>query len=166
MLQISSEDGRVQVVDDVVKEGGDSAGRGRVEAVKAHADEAIDVTVGSEGRRDSLGNLNGLAGRSETTNGDLIGVDNTAGSALVTVLDLPGSAGDQAGGAALGGSVDVLAVDLGRGGQAAEDPQVRRASVQVQVQDLGRGTDADGDGVGIIRRVDGASGDAAAGALG
>lgn len=103
------------------------------------------------------GSLHSLALSSDTTHSDGILVDVTAGTATITILDLPGVAIQLLG--ISGRLVDSMSAGLGSRKLGGEDPattisefnsrkrdkmrlQICRASVEVQVQ--GRSTDFDG----------------------
>lgn len=164
VLKISREDWGVQARLGVVEEGLLLGGRDGVQAAERQAEQAIGLRLRGEGAGDGGGDLDGLAGHGQTTNGNLVGVDLSAGGGTVTVGDAPGGTAQELGGAALGGVVDGLAVDLAGGGRAGEDPQVRGTGVKVQVQGLGRGADLDGGDVGIVEGVDGGGAGRASGA--
>lgn len=166
VVQVGAEDGLVEGVEGVGPEGGLGLGGDGVEAVEAETEETVDGRLGGEGAGDSLGGLDGLGGDGDATDGNGVGVDDTAGGGAVTVGNVPGVAGEQLGGGGVGGVVGVLAVNLGAGGEGGEDPEVRGARVKVQVEDLGGGTNGDGGHVGIVVGVDGGAGGAALVALG
>lgn len=149
-----------------IPEGRLGLGRDGVQAVEAETQEAVHLRLGSEGAGDGLGGLDGLRGHGDTTDGDRVGVDDTAGGGAVTVRDVPGVPAEELGGGGVIRVVRVLAVDVGAGSEGREDPQVRGAGVEVQVQDLGRGADGDGGHVGIVVGVDGGGGGATVVALG
>lgn len=166
VVQVGGEDGLVKGVQGVGPEGGLGLGGDRVQAVEAETQETVDGRLGGEGAGDGLSGLDGLGGHSDATDGDGVGVDDTAGGGAVTVRDVPGVPGEKLGSGGVIGVVGVLAVDLRAGSERREDPEVRGAGVEVQVQDLSGGTDGDGGHVGIVVGVDGGAGGAALVTLG
>lgn len=161
VLQVSREDRAVQGALGIVEEGVLLSGRDRVDVAEGEPNQAVGVTILSEGGRNLLGSFDSLRGNSQTSDRDLVLVDIAAGGAAVAVLDVPGSARDLLGSAAARSRVNGLAVPLRRGRLAAEDPQVRRARVEVQVQDLRRGANRYWAEVGGVAAVDGRSSDRA-----
>lgn len=164
VLQVGSEEERVQLGLGSVEEGGLLGGRNSVNVAEAETKETVQVALGGEGVGDGGGSLDGLAGDGQTTDGDGVLVDDTAGAGAITVGDGPGGAGEAGGGGGLGGVVDGLAVALAGRGGGREDPQVGGTGVEVEVKGLGRGSDLDGAQVLNIVLL-GVGGDAASGTL-
>lgn len=144
----------------LLPEGGLRLGGDSVQRVEAETEKTVHIRLGSEGRRDSLGRLNSLASNTHAANLDDISVDNTAGGGTITVGDVPGVTRQLLGGRGVAGGVDVLAVNVTRGGQAGKDPEVGGAGVEVQVEDLSRGPDGHRGDVGVVVSVGWAGGGA------
>lgn len=166
VVQVGAEDGVVKGVQGVGPEGGLGLGGDSVQGVEAQTQETVNGGLGGERAGHGLGGLNGLRGHSDATDGDGVGVDDTAGGGAVTVRDVPGVARQELGSGGVTRVVGVLAVDLGAGGEGGEDPEIRRTGVKVQVQDLGGSTDGNGGDVGIVVGVDGGAGGTALVTLG
>lgn len=92
--------------------------------------------------RNLLGRLNSLGGDGQATNRDLVLVDISRRGASITVADRPSCTRELLGSAALGRV--VLVVTTATRSLGAEDPKVRRTSVEIQVQGLSRSTNLDG----------------------
>lgn len=119
MLQGDSEQRLVQLALDSVEEGLLRLGLNGVDGAESQAQQTIVVLVLHELLADLLGSLNGLARGLDATNNDGVLVDVTAGRALVTIGDGPGST-RQLG--AVAGLVDGVAGLLGSGKLSGEDP--------------------------------------------
>lgn len=112
VLQGHSEQRRVQLRLDGVKEGGLLSGPDGIDGAESQTQQAVVGGILNEFRADSRGGLDGLARGSDATNVDSIGIHITAGRASVAIRDRPGSTGNLAGAAA--GSVETV-VTLLRG---------------------------------------------------
>lgn len=112
VLQVGSEDGRVQRGLGVVEEGQLLRRADGVERAEGQAQEAVDGRVRGEAGGDGGGHLDSLGRDGQAADGDLVLVDGAAGGGAVAVGDGPGGARQLAGGAAAGGVVAGLAVDL------------------------------------------------------
>lgn len=158
MVQVSSEDGLSQVSRGVGEPGLLLGGLDSVAAVKGKTNEAGVGGILDKLGGDLGGRLDALASDGEASDGNGIGVDVTAGAAVVTIGDGPAGSRDLLGGRRLGGSVDGVSLGRRRGSLGAEDPQIGRASVKVQGEDLSRSTNGDVGDVLIILRVAGVVG--------
>lgn len=120
MLQGDGEQRRVELRLDGVKESGLRLGLDGVDRAEGQAQQTVVVLVIDELLADLRGSLDGLAGGLDAADGNSVLVDITASRALITVLDLPGGAGNL--GAVAAGLVDGVASLLGSGQLRGEDP--------------------------------------------
>lgn len=146
MLEISSEQRRIQRRLGIVEEGLLLCWLDGVDSAESETQEAIQ-RVGSERGGNLLSGLDSLLRDCQTANSNLVGVNIAAGAAAVTVGDRPCSAGDLGRSRARGRIVARLAVDLRRGSFGAEHPHVTGTGVEVKDQSLGGGADLDGSEV-------------------
>jgi len=120
-----------------------------VDGRESKSEETVVVSVLLELSRDGGGSLDSLGGGGDTTNNDLIGVDQTGSTGAITVADAPGLTVELA---ARGGVVDSVTRSLRGGLEGREDPEIRGTSVKVEVQ--GGTTDRDRAevlGVAVVR---------------
>lgn len=164
VLEIGGEDWGVQARLGVVKECLLGSWRDSIQAAESKTKQAIGFRLGRERIRDGGGDLDGLVGHRQASNGDLVGINLSTGGRAIAIGDAPGGTAQRLGGAALGRVVDGLAVDLARGRRGGENPQIRGAGIEVQVEGLCRRADLHGGDVRIIKGVDGRGAGGASGA--
>lgn len=126
VLQGDSKQRLIELALDSVKEGLLRLGLDGVDGAESQTEQTIVVLVLHELLADLLGSLNGLTGGLDATNNDSVLVDFTAGRALVTVGDGPGST-RQFG--AVAGLVDGMASLLGSRQLSREDPALTKISM-------------------------------------
>lgn len=122
MLQGDSEERGVKLRLDGVKECGLGLGLDGVDGAEGQAKQTVVVLVVDELLANLGGSFDGLAGGFDAANGDGVSVYISASGALVTVLDLPGGAGNL--GAVAAGLVDAVASLLRSGQFRREDPTI------------------------------------------
>lgn len=122
LLQVDGEDGFIESVDDIVEEGILSHRADAVELAEGKTDETIVILVQVELSGNRCRSFNGLGGRSDAADGDLVDEDVASSARAVAVGDDPGGV-DHLG--AVVGNVDGVAVGgLGRE-LRGEDPSIR-----------------------------------------
>jgi hypothetical protein len=126
VLQGDGEERGVELRLDGVKESSLSLGLDGVDRAESQAKQTVVVFVVDELLADLGCSLDGLAGGLDAADDNGVLVDITASGTLVTVLDLPGGAGNL--GAVAAGLVDAVASLLSRRQLGREDPAIDRMS--------------------------------------
>ena len=121
-LQVDGEQGRRQTGQDVGEEGFLRGWLDRVELVKGQAEQTVVVDILLELGAHPLGELNRLTRERGLSNGDGVGVDDTAGAALIAIGDAPGGPWKPFARRGLGRVIQRMTVALTGWGLGRENP--------------------------------------------
>jgi hypothetical protein len=144
LLQVDGEELAGKSALDSVEEGGLLVRADGVDGREGKSEKTVVVSILLELSGDGGGSLNSLGSGGDTTNDDLVGVDQTGSTGAISVADLPRLASELA---ARGGVVDSVTGSLRGGLKSGEDPEIGRTSVEVEVQ----GSTTNGDGAEVLR---------------
>ena len=123
-LQIDGEQGRRQTGQNVGEEGFLRGWLDGVELVKGQAEQTVVVDILLELGAHPLGELHRLAGEGGLSDGDGVGVDDTAGAALIAIGDAPGGPWEPFARRGLGRVIQRMTVALTGWGFGRENPAV------------------------------------------
>jgi hypothetical protein len=144
LLQVDSEELAGKSALDRVKEGGLLIRADGVDGREGKSEKTVVVSILLELSGDGGGGLNSLRGGGDTTNNDLVGVDQTGSTGAITVADAPGLAIELA---ARGGIVDGVTRSLRGRLESGEDPEIGGTGVEVEVH----GSTTDRDRAKVLR---------------
>ena len=122
MLEGHGEQRLIKLGLDSVEESGLGVGADSVDRAEGETEQTVIVLILHELGADLLSSLDSLVGSLDTTDGDSVLVDITAGTAAIAVRDRPASTGDLGSGAA--SLVDGMATLLRRGKLVGENPTI------------------------------------------
>lgn len=144
LLQVDGEELASKGVLNSVKEGGLLVRAHGVDGREGKSKKTVVVSVLLELSRDGGSSLDSLGSGGDSTNNNLVGVDNAGSTRAIAVANVPSLAAESA---AVSGVVNSVAGSLRGGLQSREDPEIGGSSVKVEVQ----GGTANRDGAEVLR---------------
>lgn len=113
----------------------------RIQRAEGEADKAIGIRALREGQRDVSSRLDGLVLHDDPPDRHSIQIDVAAGTAPVTISNVPRFARQQPGGRALRNAIYGLPAELILWRLAAENPEIGRSRVEIELEGLRRRAD-------------------------